>query len=95
MRKSWIFSGIHIIQPLLIDKVTSNDIGTQYRSAVFYHDQKQKELAEKSKKDLEKEGAYRDSVVTEITPFKNFYPAEDYHKNYYEKHEGPVLQFCH
>ena len=84
----------HTHNPTTLNR-QGNDIGTQYRSAILYHDQKQKELAEKSKKDLEKEGAYRDSVVTEITPFKNFYPAEDYHKNYYEKHEGPVLQFCH
>ena len=79
----------HTHNPTTLNR-QGNDIGTQYRSAVFYHDQKQKELAEKSKKDLEKEGAYRDSVVTEITPFKNFYPAEDYHN--YEKHED--AQYC-
>ena len=45
-----------------------NDIGNQYRSAIFYHDQKQKEIAEKSKSDLEKTGVYKNPIVTEITP---------------------------
>ena len=71
-----------------------NDIGTQYRSAIFYHDQKQKEIAEKSKSDLEKAGVYKNPIVTEITPFKDFYVAEDYHKNYYESHrETPYCNF--
>jgi peptide-methionine (S)-S-oxide reductase len=61
---------------------------------IFYHDEKQKELAEKSKKELEEEGVYKDSIVTEITPFKNFYVAEDYHKNYYESHkDAPYCNF--
>jgi peptide-methionine (S)-S-oxide reductase len=71
-----------------------NDIGTQYRSAIFYHNQKQKEIAEKSKRDLEKEGVYKDSIVTEITPFREFYVAEDYHKNYYDNHQdAPYCNF--
>jgi peptide-methionine (S)-S-oxide reductase len=61
----------HTHNPTTLNR-QGNDVGTQYRSAIFYHDQKQKELAEKPKKDLEKKGAYRDSVVTEIIPFKNF-----------------------
>jgi peptide-methionine (S)-S-oxide reductase len=64
-----------------------NDFGTQYRSAIFYHNQKQKEVAEKIKLNLEKEGVYRDKIVTEITANTNFYLAEDYHKNYYEKNK--------
>jgi peptide-methionine (S)-S-oxide reductase len=71
-----------------------NDVGTQYRSAIFYHDQKQKEIAEKSKKEFEQEGKYKDSVITEIVPFTNFYVAEDYHKNYYDKNkEAPYCNF--
>lgn len=71
-----------------------NDIGTQYRSAIFFHDEKQKEIAEKSKKELEKEGVYKDPIVTEITPFKDFYVAEDYHKNYYEDNRNdPYCNF--
>lgn len=65
-----------------------NDMGTQYRSAIFYHDEKQKQAAEKSKIELEKEGIYKDPIVTEITPFSNFYVAEDYHKNYFDKNEN-------
>ncbi|MGH9974944.1 MAG: peptide-methionine (S)-S-oxide reductase, partial [Nitrososphaeraceae archaeon] len=59
----------------------------QYRSAIFYHDQKQKEIAEKSKSALEKNGIYKDPIVTEITPYSDFYVAEDYHKNYYENNQ--------
>ena len=76
----------HTHNPTTLNR-QGNDVGTQYRSAIFYHDEKQKEIAEKLKKELEKEGVYKDSIVTEITPFKNFYVAEDYHKNYYEKHQ--------
>jgi len=61
------------------------DIGTQYRSAIFYHDEKQKTIAEKSKMELEKSKHFKNKIVTEIVPFKNFYVAEDYHKNYYDK----------
>src|SRR5690349_366916 len=50
-----------------------NDVGTQYRSAIFFHDEKQKEIAERSKRDLEDKGIFKNSIVTEITPFKNFY----------------------
>jgi peptide-methionine (S)-S-oxide reductase len=64
-----------------------NDIGTQYRSAIFFHDEKQKDIAERSKRDLEKKGVFKNPIVTEITPFKNFYVAEDYHKNYYDTHQ--------
>lgn len=60
-----------------------NDSGTQYRSAVFYHNEEQKRLAEKYKKELNDEKAYPNPIVTEITPFTNYYPAEDYHQNYF------------
>lgn len=63
-----------------------NDVGTDYRSAIFYHDEEQKKAAEKIIKYFEKEGYYQDPIVTEVVPFKNFYEAEDYHKNYYEKY---------
>jgi peptide-methionine (S)-S-oxide reductase len=83
----------HTHDPTTLNR-QGNDIGTQYRSAIFYHDEKQKEIAEKSKKELEKKGIYKDPIVTEITPFKNFYVAEDYHKNYYEKHQdAPYCNF--
>jgi peptide-methionine (S)-S-oxide reductase len=83
----------HTHDPTTLNR-QGNDIGTQYRSAIFYHDENQKEIAEKSKKDLEREGVYKDPIVTEITPFKNFYAAEDYHKDYYDNHQdAPYCNF--
>jgi peptide-methionine (S)-S-oxide reductase len=60
-----------------------NDVGTQYRSVVFYHNEKQKEIAEKYKAELNNSGAWDNPVVTTMEPMKKFYPAEDYHQNYY------------
>ncbi|RTL56140.1 MAG: peptide-methionine (S)-S-oxide reductase [Sphingobacteriales bacterium] len=60
-----------------------NDVGTQYRSAIFYHNQEQKEKAEKYKAELGKSGAWENPIVTEIVPAAPFYKAEDYHQNYY------------
>ena len=83
----------HTHDPTTLNR-QGNDVGTQYRSAIFYHNQKQKEIAEKSKRDLEKERVYKDSIVTEITPFREFYVAEDYHKNYYDNHQdAPYCNF--
>ncbi|HXD79662.1 MAG TPA: peptide-methionine (S)-S-oxide reductase MsrA [Puia sp.] len=65
-----------------------NDIGTQYRSAIFYHNEEQREKAEHFKLELEKNNAYDNPIVTEITPFRDFYPAEDYHQNYYTNHSS-------
>lgn len=60
-----------------------NDVGTQYRSVIFYHNDEQKQKAEKYKADLNKSGAFPDPIVTEIAPAATFYVAEDYHQNYY------------
>ncbi len=72
-----------------IDPTTQNqqfaDKGTQYRTAIFYHDQKQKELAEKSKMELQKSGMFDKPIVTEIVPASKFYSAEEYHQEYYAK----------
>ncbi len=62
-----------------------NDIGTQYRSAVFYHNEEQRKTAEEYKKKLNEEKVYPNPIITEITPIKNYYPAEDYHQNYYNQ----------
>lgn len=59
------------------------DEGTQYRSVVFYHNEEQKKLAEKYKAELDKSGAFDNPIVTEISPYTEFYKAEDYHQNYY------------
>ena len=61
------------------------DIGIQYRSAIFYHDEKQKEIAEKSKQSLETSGKYQNPIVTEIVPAPTFYKAEEYHQKYFKK----------
>jgi peptide-methionine (S)-S-oxide reductase len=60
-----------------------HDEGTQYRSAVFYHNTQQKMLAEKYKKELDASGAYSSPITTEITHYKNFYVAENYHQDYF------------
>ncbi len=59
------------------------DVGTQYRSVVFYQNDEQKNLAEEYKKKLNAAGAFSDPIVTKISPLEKFYPAEDYHQNYY------------
>jgi peptide-methionine (S)-S-oxide reductase len=59
------------------------DVGTQYRSVIFYHNQQQKELAEIYKHKLDSSGVFDEPIVTAIEAFRTFYPAEDYHKNYY------------
>lgn len=72
------------------DPTTKNrqgpDIGNQYRSAIFYHTEEQKKQAEQSKKNLEKTGKYKKKIVTEITQATTFYPAEEYHQQYLQKH---------
>lgn len=69
-----------------------NDIGPQYRSAVFYHDEEQKTLAETYKKRLDESGAFSRPIVTEISAFKEFYVAEDYHQDYFEL--NPNQGYC-
>ena len=71
-----------------------NDVGTQYRSAIFYHSEEQKQTAEKVIRLFEEEKVYDDPIVTEVTAFDAFYKAEDYHKNYFEKNKNqPYCQF--
>ena len=60
------------------------DVGTQYRSVIFYHDDEQKQKAEKYKAELDKSGAFDNSIVTTLEPFTKFYVAENYHQEYYE-----------
>ena len=68
------------------------DVGEQYRSAIFYHDDEQKAAAEASKEERDRTGKYRRPIVTEITPASAFYEAEDYHQQYLEKRG---LASCH
>jgi len=67
------------------------DIGSQYRSAIFYHSPEQKEAAEKSKTELEASGKHDKPVVTEITEAGPFYKAEEYHQKYFQKHPGKKI----
>jgi peptide-methionine (S)-S-oxide reductase len=65
-----------------------NDVGTQYRSAIFYHSEEQKQLAEKVVKELEHEGVFSNPIVTEITEAGPFYEAEQEHRDYYNQHRS-------
>jgi peptide-methionine (S)-S-oxide reductase len=69
-----------------------NDVGPQYRSAIFYNSAAQKAKAEKYKAELDKSGAFSKPIVTEISPLKNFYSAEDYHQNFYSN--NPNYGYC-
>jgi len=69
-----------------------NDIGSQYRSVIFYHDEVQKEIAKNYKQKLSLEGVWSNPIVTEIVPISNFYKAEQYHHNYFEL--NPQNLYC-
>tara|TARA_B100000886_G_C20378228_1_gene472740 strand:+ start:420 stop:950 length:531 start_codon:yes stop_codon:yes gene_type:complete len=69
-----------------------NDIGTQYRSVIFYHNQKQKEIAETSKEKVNTSKLWKDPIVTEITSLNNYSDAEDYHNDYYKN--NPNQPYC-
>jgi len=73
--------------PTTMDR-QGNDAGPQYKSIIFYHTAEQKEKAEKYKAALDKSGAWDKPIVTEIAAFKNFYPAENYHQNYYNDNQN-------
>jgi peptide-methionine (S)-S-oxide reductase len=67
-------------------------VGTQYRSAIFYHSEQQRRSAEKSKQETEASGLWPRPIVTEITPLTNFYQAEAYHQNFYR--QNPYQPYC-
>jgi peptide-methionine (S)-S-oxide reductase len=73
----------HVHDPTTLNR-QGNDVGTQYRSGIYYQNDEQKRIALASKETIDKSGSYRKPVVTEILPFTNFYPAEDYHQEYYD-----------
>lgn len=75
----------HTHNPTTLNRQGS-DVGTQYRSAIFYQDEVERKQAEQSKVALEKSGVYKDPIVTEIVPFTQFYAAENYHRNYFQNH---------
>lgn len=69
-----------------------NDVGTQYRSIILYHNNEQREIAERMKAELEESGKWKNPIVTEIVPFEIFYRAEDYHQDYYR--DNPNAGYC-
>ena len=69
-----------------------NDVGTQYRSVIFYHSEDQRRIAEIVKAELDKSGTWKNPIVTEIVPFEKFYEAEDYHQNYFRN--NPDQGYC-
>ena len=69
-----------------------NDVGTQYRSAIFYHSPEQERTAKEKIKALADEGVYDDRIVTEVTPVEDFYLAEDYHQEYFAN--NPRQPYC-
>jgi peptide-methionine (S)-S-oxide reductase len=68
------------------------DVGTQYRSVIFYHDNAQKEAAEAIIKELSSEKVFRSLIVTQVVPFEKFYPAENYHREYFKR--NPSQAYC-
>ncbi len=69
-----------------------NDVGTQYRSAIFYHSDEQKEAAEKSKAETDASGLYKNAIVTEITEATTFWEAEEYHQDFFNR--NPRQPYC-
>jgi peptide-methionine (S)-S-oxide reductase len=84
-----VFFTLH--DPTTLDR-QGGDVGTQYRSAVFYHDDAQRRTAEELVRELEAEHAFDDPIVTKIEPLDAFYPAEEYHREYYRR--NPNQPYC-
>lgn len=84
-----VFFSVH--DPTTLNR-QGNDIGSSYRSAVFYHDENQKRVAEEVIREVTAEGVYDDPIVTEVTAFDKFYPAEDYHHEYFAN--NPNQPYC-
>lgn len=83
----------HLHDPTTLNQ-QGNDTGPQYRSEIFYTDESQKETAEKVIEKIAEEKLYENPIVTKVTKFTNFYPAENYHQNYYNSHQNqPYCNF--
>lgn len=80
-----VFFGTH--DPTTLNR-QGHDVGTQYRSAIFYHNDAQKQEAEQFVKQLDADQVFDNPIVTQIEPLKKFYPAEDYHNDYFERNPG-------
>ena len=84
-----VFFSVH--DPTTLNR-QGNDIGTSYRSAIFYHSDEQRKIAEEVIDEVTKEGVYDDPIVTEVTAFDKFWPAEDYHQEYFTN--NPNQPYC-
>jgi peptide-methionine (S)-S-oxide reductase len=84
-----IFFTVH--DPTTLDR-QGNDVGSQYRSVIFYHSDEQKAIAEQVIKEINSTGVWDASIVTEVEPFKAFYRAEEYHQDYFKK--NPEQSYC-
>jgi len=84
-----VFFGTH--DPTTLNR-QGHDVGTQYRSAIFYHDDAQKQEAERVIAELTEQKVFDDAIVTEVVPLTRFYPGEDYHREYYER--NPQQPYC-
>ncbi len=84
-----VFFAVH--DPTTLNR-QGNDVGSSYRSAIFYHDENQKRIAEETVKEVEAEGVYDNPIVTEVAPFDNFYIAENYHQEYFAN--NPNQPYC-
>lgn len=85
----YVFFAIH--DPTTLNR-QGNDVGPQYRSVIFYNDMEQKAIAEEVIEELTRQGLWNNKVITEITPFDTFYPAEDYHQEYFAR--NPYQGYC-
>ncbi len=81
----------HLHDPTTLNQ-QGYDVGTQYRSIIFCHSEDQKKIAEKVRKKIEDEHVYKNSIITKIVPFENFYKAEEYHQDFYAK--NPNYGYC-
>jgi peptide-methionine (S)-S-oxide reductase len=84
-----IFFAFH--DPTTLDR-QGNDVGTQYRSAIYYHSPEQERIAREVIEQLRRDGTWDDPIVTEVTPLDRFYPAEEYHQQYFER--NPARMYC-
>jgi len=84
-----IFFSVH--DPTTLNR-QGGDVGTQYRSAIFYHDDRQRNIAEALVRELSEAQLWQKPIVTQVVPMENFYPAEDYHREYFLRH--PEQSYC-
>jgi peptide-methionine (S)-S-oxide reductase len=84
-----VFFAVH--DPTTLNR-QGNDVGSSYRSAIFYHNEEQKRIAEEVIREVTEEGVYDDPIVTEVTAFDKFYPAENYHQEYFAN--NPNQPYC-